>query len=82
MNMSEPSIVLLDANVITLNPRQLRAQAIAVQGGRIVDMGSDKQIRKHVCSGKKVIECEVKPSFQASLTVTCTCLTLVFSCKA
>jgi hypothetical protein len=56
--MSEPAIALLDANVVTLNPRQPRARAIAVRDGRIVEVGSDKQIRKHVCSGTKVIECE------------------------
>jgi hypothetical protein len=56
--MPEPDVVLLDANVVTLNPKQPRAEAIAVQDGRIVDVGSDKQIRKHVCSHTKVIECK------------------------
>jgi predicted amidohydrolase YtcJ len=56
--MPEPDVVLLGANVVTLNPKQPRAEAIAVQDGRIVDVGSDKQIRKYVCSHTKVIECE------------------------
>jgi hypothetical protein len=58
MGMSEPDIVLLDANVVTLNPKQPRAHAIAVHDGRIVAVGSDRQIRKYVHGGTKVIECK------------------------
>ncbi len=35
-------LVLTDANVITMNPSQPSAQAVAVSGGRIVAVGSDQ----------------------------------------
>lgn len=41
-----PDLVLLDSNVITMNPTQPTAQAIAIQGDRIVWVGSDDAGRK------------------------------------
>lgn len=56
MNMLETSLVILNANVITLNPKQPRAGAIAVQNGKIVAVGSSNEIRKHINAETKVID--------------------------
>lgn len=50
------SLVIINANVITLNPKQRRAQAIAVQDGLIVAVGSNIQIRKHIGNSTKIID--------------------------
>src|SRR5271157_2852279 len=50
------SLAITNANVITLNSRQPRAQAVAVQGGLIVAVGSNTQIRKHIGNSTKIID--------------------------
>jgi predicted amidohydrolase YtcJ len=42
----QADLLLFNANVITMNSGQTRAQAIAVQGGRIVWVGTDEEGRK------------------------------------
>jgi predicted amidohydrolase YtcJ len=56
MNVSETSLVILNANVITLNPKQPRARAIAVRNGKIVAIGSSNGIRKYINAETKVID--------------------------
>lgn len=56
--MLEASLVILNANVVTLNPGQSRAEAIAVQNGKIVDVGSNEKIRRHLVSSTIVIDAE------------------------
>ena len=46
--MSETTLVILNANVVTLNPKQPRAEAITIRNGKIIAVGSNKEIRKHV----------------------------------
>ena len=41
----QADLLLFNANVITMNSGQTRAQAIAVQGGRIVWVGTDEEGR-------------------------------------
>jgi len=55
--MSESNFILLNANVVTLNPKQPRAQAIAIQDGKIIAVGSNQEIHKHARKNTKVIEC-------------------------
>jgi predicted amidohydrolase YtcJ len=55
--MSESNLILLNANVVTVNPKQPRAQAIAVQNGKIIAVGSNQEIRKHARKNTKVIQC-------------------------
>ncbi|MGA3192882.1 MAG: amidohydrolase [Candidatus Bathyarchaeia archaeon] len=43
---------------MTLNPKQPRAQAIAIQDGKITAVGSNQEIHKHARKNKKVIECK------------------------
>lgn len=54
------SLVILNANIVTLNPKQPRAEAVAVQDGRIVAVDSNAEIRKHVGIGTEVIDAENK----------------------
>jgi len=53
--MSEIALVVLSANVVTLNPGQPRAEAIAIQNGRIIAVGSNEEVRKYIGKETKVI---------------------------
>jgi len=46
-----PELILHDANIITSNPTQAKAQAIAISKGRIVAVGSNADIL-HLANGK------------------------------
>jgi predicted amidohydrolase YtcJ len=54
------SLAIRNANVITLNPKQPKATAVAVQSGRIFALGSNTEILKHVGSGTKVVDAKNK----------------------
>jgi predicted amidohydrolase YtcJ len=58
--MLEATLVILNANVITLDRKQPRAKAIAVQNGMIIGVGSDEKIRHHVGKETKVIDARNK----------------------
>ena len=58
--MPAASLVIVDANVVTLNPEQPKAEAVAVQNGRIVAVGSNPEIRKHVGAGTKIVDADGK----------------------
>ncbi|MEM2447294.1 MAG: amidohydrolase [Candidatus Bathyarchaeia archaeon] len=49
-------LVILNANVVTLNPRQPRAQALAVKDGRIVAVGSNSEVSRCVNSETKIVD--------------------------
>ena len=49
-------LVLVDANILTVDERFSTARALAVQGGRFVAIGSNEEVRRHVGSGTRVIE--------------------------
>jgi predicted amidohydrolase YtcJ len=61
------TLVLHNARVITMDPRQPRAEAVAVRGERILAAGSDGEIRRQPRSpGAEVIDCRgqaVLPGF-------------------
>jgi predicted amidohydrolase YtcJ len=42
----EPQAILYNANVITVDPGQPRAQAVAIAGGRFLAVGTDDDVRK------------------------------------
>lgn len=46
--MLQADLAILNANVITLNPKKPRAKAIAVYGKRIIAVGSNLEIRKYI----------------------------------
>jgi hypothetical protein len=49
-------LAIVGANVRTMHPDQPRAEAIAVREGRIITVGSDQAIRKHIDSTTHVID--------------------------
>lgn len=51
--MHQATLAILNAKVMTLNPKQSTAQAIAVQNDRIVAVGSNRQVQK--CITKRTI---------------------------
>ncbi|MEM2108535.1 MAG: amidohydrolase, partial [Candidatus Bathyarchaeia archaeon] len=61
--MLEASLVILNADVVTLNPNQPKAAAIAVRDEKIVDVGSNQQIRKHVGKQTRVINAKGRTVF-------------------
>lgn len=58
--MQNPSLAILDANIITLNPRKPRAEAVFIKNGRIVSVGLTKEIRSMVKSETTVIDANKK----------------------
>jgi predicted amidohydrolase YtcJ len=58
--MSETSLVILNANIITLNLKQPKAQAVALRNGKIVAVGSSNQIRRYIDAETKVIDARNK----------------------
>ncbi|MBS0584213.1 MAG: amidohydrolase [Proteobacteria bacterium] len=49
-------LVLLDANIATLDPLKPQAQALAVRDGRIVALGTDAAIRRYVGQQTKTLD--------------------------
>ncbi|MFZ1039552.1 MAG: amidohydrolase family protein, partial [Candidatus Bathyarchaeia archaeon] len=58
--MFEPSLAILNANVVTLNPKQPRAEAVAIHDGKIVAVGSNREIRKHVGRKTRIVNAKDK----------------------
>jgi len=56
--MPESNIILFNSNVITLNPKQPKAEAILLQNGKILAVGSNKEILKHKSDSTKLIDCK------------------------
>jgi predicted amidohydrolase YtcJ len=53
--MSSATVVILNANVMTLNFKQPKAEAVAIQNGKIIAVGSKKGIRKYIGNETKII---------------------------
>lgn len=60
MKKTDYSLVILNANVITLNSKQPRAEAIAIENEKIVAVGSNEQILSRKSKNTKTIDCENK----------------------
>jgi predicted amidohydrolase YtcJ len=61
-----PDLVVTNANVITVDDAQPRAQALAVKGGRFIAVGSDEDVSNLIGRGTQVIDAEgmtVVPGF-------------------
>jgi predicted amidohydrolase YtcJ len=54
--MLEATLAVLNANVITLNSKQPRVEAIAVHDQKIVAVGSSKEVRGYVGSKTRVVD--------------------------
>jgi predicted amidohydrolase YtcJ len=64
-----PDLIIVNALVHTMDPRQPFAQAVAIHGNRIVAVGSSKEIRKMAGSMTRVIDAQkrvVLPGFNDS----------------
>jgi predicted amidohydrolase YtcJ len=62
----QADLVLLNGRVVTLDESRPEAEALAVVGDRILAVGADRLIRRHVGSGTRVIDLEgrlVVPGF-------------------
>ena len=63
---SDADVVILGANVITIDPANSRAQAIAVKFGKIVAVGNDDELRSLIGTGTTVVDARggtVTPGF-------------------
>jgi hypothetical protein len=58
--MPEASLILSNANVITLTPRHGRTQAIAIKDGKIIGVGTNREIQMRVGKKAKIIDCKGK----------------------
>jgi predicted amidohydrolase YtcJ len=59
-------LVLLNGRVVTLDDARPQAEAVAVAGDRILAVGTDRLVRRHVAGGTRVIDLEgrlVVPGF-------------------
>jgi hypothetical protein len=54
--MTHASLVILNANIVTLDSKQPKAEALAIKNGKIVAVGSSKEIRQYIGKGTRVIE--------------------------
>ncbi len=64
--MLEATLAVLNANVITLNPKQPRAEAIAIQDGKIIAVGFNKEVQEYITNKTRLIDAEnrtVVPGF-------------------
>ena len=52
-----PSLVLVNANVITMDPARAWGRAVAVAGGRVRAVGSDEEVRSAARDGR-MIDCQ------------------------
>jgi predicted amidohydrolase YtcJ len=62
-SMSVAELAIINANVLTLNPEQPKAEAIAVQDGRIIAVGLNEQIRRHMNGKTQVVDAKNKAVF-------------------
>jgi predicted amidohydrolase YtcJ len=58
--MPRASLTILNANVITLDPKQPRAEAIAIQNQKIIAVGTNAQMRKLTDKNTKLIDSKGK----------------------
>ncbi|MEM1566644.1 MAG: amidohydrolase [Candidatus Bathyarchaeia archaeon] len=64
--MFAADLVILNANVVAFNPKQPRAQAVAVRDGRIIAVGSNDGVSRYVDGETRVVDVEgrtVVPGF-------------------
>jgi predicted amidohydrolase YtcJ len=57
MACRQPTLILSQATVLTMNPRQPRAEAVAVRQGRIVAVGTNAEVLALRGRGTRVIDC-------------------------
>ncbi len=58
--MGSADLVLINGNIITMNPEQPRAQAIAIKYEKIVEVGTNNEIKPWVNKNTKIIDLKGK----------------------
>jgi predicted amidohydrolase YtcJ len=58
--MLNATLVVVNANVITLNARQPKAEALAIRDGKIVALGSNEEIHKYIDKKTRLIDAKNK----------------------
>lgn len=58
--MKPADLVLLNGNIITMNPKQPAAQAVAVKGDRISHVGTNQEIQQYIGENTKTIRLDGK----------------------
>lgn len=64
--MLEATLAILNAHVVTLNPKGSTVQAIAIRDGKIIALGSNRNVRKCLGKATKIIDAKhrtVVPGF-------------------
>jgi len=64
--MLNATLAILNTNVMTLDSKQPKAEAVAIQNGKIIAVGSNEEIRKYVGKETKIIDAKngtVVPGF-------------------
>src|SRR5262249_60408443 len=56
----KPDLILHNANIYTMNPKEPRAQAVAVSRGRIIGIGSNPDVLNLASAGSKKIDVGMK----------------------
>ncbi|MHC4701783.1 MAG: hypothetical protein ACYTFQ_14550, partial [Planctomycetota bacterium] len=54
------TILLVNANIVTMNPQQPSAEAMAVSGDRILAIGSEKEVRSKIGAYEKFYDLKGK----------------------
>ncbi|MGV3550250.1 amidohydrolase [Rhizobium sp.] len=65
--MAHPDLVIVNANIVTMDPLTPKAEALAVSGGRVVALGSAEKIKALAGSDTHVVDADwrlVLPGFQ------------------
>ena len=71
---SEPDLILYNGNFWTVDPRQPRAQAVAISGGRFLAVGSNEDVLNLAAGGSRKIDLGMKtvlPGFNDAHTHPC-----------
>ena len=58
--MNSADLVLLNGNIITINPKQPHAQAVAIKHDRIVEVGTNNQIKSWINKTTKIVDLKGK----------------------
>ena len=58
MSTATVNPILVNANVLTMDPDRPRAEAVAISGNRIVAVGSNADIRRRASSAVRTIDCQ------------------------
>ncbi|MBI3667283.1 MAG: amidohydrolase [Acidobacteria bacterium] len=60
LSRTEPEMVLYNAGVLTMDPQQPRAQAVAISGGRFLAVGTNDEIRPLATARTRSVDLEGK----------------------